>query len=192
MSVEGTFRLQNRKDAVTAVVGYPRGMLEKSLDDFKVTVDGKPVEVNSQAGGRAKGPRMMRPAKREPGKPVKSAYQFDGPYPEWKTFNVKFAAKGQRELVVTYDVKPAELETVDNGKVLAYIYTMKTGATWKENIEKAVIEVRLNGISAADLLTVTPKKYTRKGDLLTWAFKDFKPTQDIEITFRPSKTQARR
>ena len=50
VTVEATFVLENQKDAVTAVVGYPRGQTEKSLDGFAVTVDGEKVAVGSQEG----------------------------------------------------------------------------------------------------------------------------------------------
>jgi len=195
VTVEGTYVLKNEREAVTAVVGYPRGMLEKSLDDFTVTVDGEPVTVSSQTGASGNKPRMMSPAKREPGKPVKAAYQFQGPYPEWKTFNVKFGAKEKRKLVVKYHVTPAELKTVDNGNLLAYVYTLKTGATWLGKIENAVIEVDLKGVSMADIVTVTPKQAAKADGSRTpllWVFKDFKPTQDIEITFRAPETQAKK
>jgi len=52
VTVEATFVLENTKDAATVVVGYPRGALEKSLDDFVVT-------------STAKRPRS-RPRKRPP------------------------------------------------------------------------------------------------------------------------------
>ena len=131
-------------------------------------------------------------SKRKPGGPVKRAYQFDGPYPEWKTFNVPFEKDQERKLVVSYSVKPAPLDTKDKGELLAYIYTMKTGATWKDNIEKAVIEVTLDDLSKADLVTTTPAKYEDKDGVLTWTFEDFKPTQDVELTFRGPETHAKK
>jgi len=185
VTVEGTYYLKNERDTVTAVVGYPRGVLEKSLDDFTVTVDDKPVTVLSQPG-RAEAGRMEEPARPQTGKPVKSSYQFEGPYPEWKTFNVDFAAGQQRKVVVSYHVTPAELKTVDKGKLLAYVYALTTGATWKGNIDEAQIEVTLDGLSMQDIVTVTPKagKTTVNRAPLLWVFKDFKPTQNIELTFR--------
>jgi len=105
---------------------------------------------------------------------------------------VKFAAGQQRKVVVSYSVTPAELNTSDDGKLLGYIYTLRTGADWKGKIGKGVIELTLNGVSTKDLVTVTPKKHDRKGQTLVWTFKDCKPTQDIEITFRGSTAQAKK
>ena len=197
VTVEGIYVLKNERDAVTAVVGYPRGALEKSLNDFTVTADGEQLTVESQTGQKSgRSPRLMGgPAKRVPGKPVKSAYQFAGPYPEWKTFNVKFDGKQERKLVVKYSVAPAEVKTVDNGRLRAYVYTLKTGATWLGKIDKAVIEMDLKGLSLGDLVTVTPKQASKVDGSrapLVWVFKNFKPTQDIEITFRAPETHAKK
>jgi len=196
VTVEATFNLKNEKDAVKAVIGYPRGMLEESLNDFTVTVDGKPVEVTSQEGRKGDRPRMgVVPGRKKDG-PLKSAYQFAGAYPEWKTFEVSFATKGKRKVVVKYHVKPAEVETEENGKLLTYVYTMQTGATWLGNIDKASIRAKLDGLSEADIVTTTPRMDVRKasaaGAPLVWTFEDFKPTQDIEITFRPPTAQAKK
>lgn len=191
VTVKATFDLKNEEGAVTAVIGYPRGRFEKSLNDFTVTVDGKPVKVSSQAGQKGTNPRLgMSPRKK--GGPVKPAYQFAGSYPEWKTFNVRFAAGQKRKLVVTYNVAPAELNTADNGKVLAYVYTLKTGANWKGKIKKAEIHVNLAG--GVKTVTVTPNPHSVRtaGGNLFWRYKDFKPTHDIEITFRADETRATR
>jgi len=185
VAVEGTYILRNTGKAVEAVVGYPQGMLEESLDDFRVTVDGKPVEkINTEEGwGRS----AYRNADKKPGKPVKLPYQFTGPYPAWKTWTMKFDEKQTRTVVVRYHVAPTEIKTVDRGKLLAFIYILKTGATWKGNIEKAVVEVHLTGLSRDRLVTVSPPADTRTGGVLVWVFKNFKPTRDLEITFRPKK-----
>jgi hypothetical protein len=187
VAVEATFDLKNEKEAATVVVGYPRGILEKSLDDFKVTVDGEAVAVASQPGeGDVRVPKAPGRGG-EQGGAVKSGYQFAGPYPEWKTFSVKFDAAQTRKVVVSYRVAPAEVQGSDKGKLLAYIYTMKTGASWLGKIDKAVVECRLEGISMKDIVSVTPKPASKTDAAaapLVWVFENFKPTQDIEITFK--------
>jgi len=184
VKVEATFVLENGKDPATVVVGYPRGVLEKSLDDFAVTVDGEKVAVSSQKGGSDRGRMRGDEGPSKPGVAQKYAYQFDGPYPEWKTFEVKFPEKGRRTVVVRYSVAPAEVET-ESGKLLTYVYTLKTGATWSGNIDKAVIEALIDGV---EVVSKTPANPTQKLEgmkpFLVWTFKDFKPTQDIEITFK--------
>ena len=183
ITVEASFELKNTGEAVTAVVGYPRGMLEKSLDGFSVTVDDEAVEVKSQSAGRDVAPVPLA----DEDAPARKRYQFEGDYPEWKLFHVRFDAGQTRQVVVRYHVTPGEVKTADGETLLAYIYTLRTGATWKGNIEKSVIEVTLEDISPADLATVTPEKHETKGATLTWTFKDFKPTQDIELTFREAE-----
>jgi len=193
VTVEGSFQLKNAKKALTAVIGYPRGVLEKSLDGFTVTVDGERLPVASQAGQKGNHPAMPRaPGRGKKGGPVKSAYQFRPGYPEWKTFKVKFEAGQTRKVVVSYSVTPAELNSTDNGKLLAYIYTLKTGADWKGKIDKGVVELTLNGVSTKHLISVTPRKHVRNGRTLVWTFEDKKPTQDIEITFRGSSARAKK
>jgi hypothetical protein len=186
VTVEATFVLENTKDAATVVIGYPRGVLEKSLDDFAVTVDGEKPVVSSQKGGSERD-RVMGAAASKPGAGDKYGYQFDGPYPEWKTFDVKFDAKQKRTVVVSYSVAPAEVET-EKGKLLTYVYTLKTGATWAGNIGEALIEATFDGLTRADIVTVTPTPAPLAASSaiprLVWVFKDFKPTQDIEITFK--------
>jgi hypothetical protein len=191
VTVEAAFVLENEKEAVTAVVGYPRGVLEKSLDDFAVTVDGEKAAVNSQKGASERDRMMgMGAAPAKPGEAQKHAYQFEGPYPEWKTFNVKFDAKQKRTVVIRYSVAPAEVET-EKGKLLTYVYTMKTGATWSGNIGSAVIEATLDGVARGDIVTTTPTPAPLAASgatpRLVWQFKDFKPTQNIEITFKAPK-----
>jgi hypothetical protein len=188
VTVEASFELKNAGDAVTAVVGYPRGMLEKSLDDFTVTIDGEAAELTSQSAGE--GAALAAPADAD--KPVRKRYQFEGDYPEWKVFNVRFDAGETRKVVVRYHVAPAEVKAAEGGTLLAYIYTLRTGATWKGNIEKALVEMTLDGLSPADLVTVTPKKREQDGTRLTWTFEDFKPTQDIEVTFRAPEAKDKR
>ena len=163
VTVEASFVLKNAGKAVTAVVGYPRGILEKSLDDFSVTVDGEAAKVASQASD-AGSSGLVVPLKGDGDKPVRKRYQFEGDYPEWKTFNVKFDTEQTRKVVVRYHVAPAEVKTADRGPLLAYIYTLRTGATWKGSIEKAVIEMTLNDLSPADLVGVTPKKREQDGN----------------------------
>ncbi len=187
VQVSATFVLENEKDAASVVVGYPRGVLEKSLENFAVTVDGQTAAVSSQKGATDRD-RMMgvmdgAPAKGSAAK--KYQYQFDGPYPEWKTFTVSFAAKQKRTVVVSYSVAPAAVET-ESGRLLTYVYTLKTGATWSGNIGSAVIEATLDGMTMKDLVSVTPKpaENIKAAGPLVWQFKDFKPTQDIEVTFK--------
>lgn len=191
VDVEGTYTLKNEGAASTLVVGYPRGILEKSLDDFTAMVDGKAVEVSSVPGKDAQRRTDFSPPK-DPDKPFKNAYQFEGPYPEWKTFNVHLEKDKLHAVVVRYHVATAEVPAVDGKGLRAFIYVLRTGATWKGNIEKATVEVTLDGgLTRGDIVTMNPAPAPLAANAapprIVWQFRDFKPTQDIEITFKAPK-----
>ena len=183
VEVVASFVLENEGEAITQVVGYPRGMLEKSLEDLTVSVDGEEVAVSSQPGWR--GDRSHVSGRR--GKVKTFPYQFEGPYPEWKVFTVAFAKSQRRTVVIRYHVSPGELKTPDEDELRGYIYVLRTAATWKGNVEKAVVEIELARLSTADLVSVTPEADIRRSERLAWVFKDFKPNEDVAVTFRPGR-----
>ena len=84
-------------------------------------------------------------------------------------------------------MEPARIKTAEKADLLHYTYTLKTGATWKGKIEKAVIRVKLNGIASNRIVKATPTGYQRNGGKeLVWTLKNFKPTHDIELSFKRS------
>ena len=83
-------------------------------------------------------------------------------------------------------------DPVGNPRLRTVLTTAKSANMPKDNIEKAVIEVTLDDLSKADLVTSTPAKYEDKDGVLTWTFEDFKPTQDVEMTFRGPETHAKK
>jgi hypothetical protein len=101
-------------------------------------------------------------------------------------FDVPMAAKGRQTVKVTYWVAPARVTDAKKESLLHYSYTLKTGATWKGKIKEAVIRVKLDGVAADDLVSTVPvgAVKTQGGKRLTWTMKDFKPTDDIGITYR--------
>jgi hypothetical protein len=93
---------------------------------------------------------------------------------------------------VTYWVGPAQVKDAQAGTLLTYSYTMKTGATWKGKIDEAKLTVKLSGVAPDRLVRVLPNgcQKTNGGAVLTWTLKDFKPTDNIEVTFRPGAVAA--
>lgn len=203
VQVDAVFQMENTGPATTAVLGYPLGVLETALNDFAVTVDGQPVKsVRSQQAGAAAGPGHpglvrggggggIRPGG-GPGGVANESYRFDGPYKEWKVFDVPFGANEKKTVRVTYWVAPAKVQDAAQGALLHYTYTMKTGATWKGKIDEAKIRVKLDGVAPDRLVRVGPAgcQRTDGGKALSWTMKDFKPTDNIEITFRPASAAA--
>jgi hypothetical protein len=194
VEVEATFEMQNTGEAAKVEMGYPVGQFETALNGFAVTADKEPVsDIRSQQGGAT--PSSPRPRGGAGGGGNAGAtgaaaepYRFEGPYKEWKVFSVPFGANEKKTIRVSYSVEPARVTDAEKGALLHYSYTMKTGATWKGKIETGVVRVKLNGVSSDQLVRVTPNgcAKTDGGKVLTWTMKDFKPTDDIEITFRPA------
>ena len=204
VQVDATFHMHNLGQAATVAMGYPLGAFESALNDFAVTVNGEALKaIRSQAGGAPAGGPMPRggigggaagggrpggggpPAGNEP-------YRFDGPYKEWKVFDVPFAADEKKTVRVTYWVEPAQVKDAQAGALLHYSYTMKTGATWKGKIDEAKVCVKLNGAAPDRFVRILPAGYQKSsvGTTLSWTMKDFKPTENIEITFRPAAATA--
>lgn len=196
IQVDATFQMQNTGAASTVRMGYPLGLFETELREFTVLVDGQAfsgVQTQENPGGAA-GDRMMPPGMgpgrggAAPAGPAAEPYRFSGPYRQWKVFDVPFAAEARKTIRVTYWVAPAQLTDAERGSLLFYSYTLRTGATWKGKIDQATIRVRLNGIAPDRLVRVSPVGSERAegGRVITWTLRDFKPTDDIEIAFRPA------
>lgn len=194
VQVDATFEMQNLGPAATVQMGYPVGQFETALNDFAVAADKEPVGgVRSQTGGSEPAMRRGGFGGGRPGGPAGPAaesYRFEGPYKEWKVFNVPFAADQKRTIRVSYWVAPAKVVDAEKGALLHYAYTLKTGATWKGKIDEAKISVKLGGVSADRLVRVAPSGCQKDATGLSWTLKDFKPTDDIEITFRPAAVTA--
>ena len=209
VAVVAVFNMYNEGKAGPVRMGYPVGPFETDLHDFTVTVDGQPVqnvrtETGEAAAGQAQRDRGMegaapaapgRPGRSE-GKPAGAApapasepYRFEGPYKQWKVFDVDMQEHAPRIIKITYWVEPARVRDAERGDLLHYTYTLRTGATWKGKINQAVVTVTLDGIAADRLVRVIPAGETRAkdGKSLAWTFRDFKPAADVEITFRPSE-----
>ena len=188
--VVATFQMYNEGKASPVRMGYPLGVFETALNDFTVSVDGKPVAaVRTQAGSPAARRPMMR-GRRKPGGPAAEPYRFQGPYKQWKVWDVAMDAKGTTTVKVTYWVQPAKVADADKNALLHYTYTLRTGATWKGKISSADITVKLDDVAPGALVRVVPvgAKKSNGGKTFTWAMRNFKPTDDIEITYKPSGT----
>ena len=200
IQVDATFQMQNTGAASTVRMGYPLGLFETELRDFAVFVDGQAfsgVQTEENPGGSG-GQRMMPPGMGPgrgggvgggaPAGPAAEPCRFSGPYRQWKVFDVPFAAEARKTIRVTYWVAPARLTDAERGSLLFYSYTLRTGATWKGKIDQATIRVRLDGVSPDRLVRVSPvgSQPAEGGRVLTWTMRDFKPTDDIEIAYRPA------
>lgn len=189
VAVTAVFHMQNLGKAASIPIGYPLGLMEKSLNDFMVFVDDqevKNVRVEREGGGKAPAPKGNFGGKGN------DSYRFEGPYKEWKVFDVPMAENEKKTIKVTYWVEPAQVKTAEKAGLLHYVYTLKTGATWKGRIAEAVIRVKLNEVKSDSIVQAIPTgcQKTDSGATMVWTFKDFKPAEDVEITFKapPAKS----
>ncbi|MFB3892290.1 MAG: DUF4424 family protein [Phycisphaerae bacterium] len=199
VAVEAVFHLYNEGKAGKVAMGYPLGEFEDTLNDFTASVDGEAIkDVWTQSGaemgagrdefmgGPPAGPGGKGPAKDGP---AAEPYRFDGPYRQWKVFDVPMEANAARVVKVTYWVEPAKLADEKQGDLLHYCYTLRTGATWKGKINEAVVTVTLDGVAPDRIVRLAPAgaAKTQEGKVMTWTMRDFKPSDNIEVTFRPAE-----
>lgn len=183
VAVEATFNMYNEGKAGPVKMGYPVGLFETDLKDFVVTIDEKAVEnVKTEPGVPQAENSMMRGG----GQP--DAYRFEGPYKQWKVWDVAMEERAPKVIKLKYWVEPAKIKDAEKGDLLFYSYTLKTGATWKGKINKAVITVTLDGVTPDRIVRSLPvgAVASNSGKTLTWTMTAFKPTDNIDLTFRPS------
>ena len=192
--VEATFHMYSEGNKGEQVVmGYPLGTFEKKLHDFTVSVDGVAIkkvrtQTNPAASSGRKYGRPGAPRRRgSQGGAGAEAYRFAGPYKQWKVFNVSMDGDGPKVVKVSYWVEPAKIVDAKGRNLLHYTYTLRTGATWKGTIGEAAITVALDGVKPAGIVRRTPVgcKVSKDGKALSWTLRDFKPTDNIEITYVP-------
>jgi hypothetical protein len=197
VDVEAVFHMYNEGKAGPVRMGYPVGVFEDELHDFKVFADDKPIrDVRSEANPArpTRGPRLggMRAPGGTPGRPGRNTerYRFEGPYRKWMVFDVPMGENEPKTVKVRYWVKPAAITDAQKRKLLHYTYTLRTGATWKGRINEAVIRVALKDVEPDRILRKAPVgcKASKDGKTLTWTMRDFKPVDNIELTFLPAQT----
>ena len=193
VAVEAVFHMYNEGKAGKVRMGYPLGAFEDELHDFKAYAGGreiKDVRTQEGAGKSSRRPRGGLGRGRGADGPAAERYRFEGPYKKWKVFDVPMAAHEAKTVKVTYWVAPARITDADKGPLLHYTYTLRTGATWKGKIDEAVIRVKLDGVEPTRIVRRAPvgAATSAGGKVLTWTMKDFKPVDNIEITYRPTKT----
>ena len=185
--VEVLFNMHNTGSDSNVRFGYPLGLFEKKLNDFKVFVEDEEVTgIKTEKKNDDKQNHHMLDRGRKEGNNVQSEpYRFTGPYKEWKVFDIPFKGDEKKKVKVGYWVEPAVITNTSQGTLNFYTYTLVTGATWKDTIKKAVINVTLDTVSAGNLIQTLPGDSARKGNTVTWTMKEFKPDKNIEIVYKP-------
>lgn len=173
------FTFKNEGPKQTVKMGFPeesvasgdsgRGMLY----GFKSWVDGKPVECIYKKG---KQPTDDRPAQRR--------------YQAWFVKDVPFEAGQTRKVVDDYNSNLGyyanSMMSGDYEYVRYFNYVLRTGASWKGPIGRAVIVVDTSKVTEEhyDLVPRMPG-FRRSKDRISWTFSNFEPRGDISIRLEP-------
>ena len=171
------FRNMSNKE-IKATVGFPTsiydgfaGLVLPNLNDFSSYIGGHSAKVKIRKEVISKKPLYA----------VKGSLGTVETYRYWYTWNVTFPPLKRVIIKNSYWV------TLSSGWGTNWLeYILTTGANWKGNIGKAVIEVIYP--SARDLRErviydkVEPEGYMTYGNKIYWEFKNFKPKTNIRIT----------
>ena len=157
------FVLKNTsRKAIKAQVSFPGGMMNDpntELHAFKATVNNIEKDVRHQQANLAE-------------------QSGESEYDSWYTWDVIFPPLKKTIIKNSYWVT---LST--DYSTWWFNYVLVTGANWKGNIGKAIIEVIYP--SGKDLKNrvekIEPVGYKIKGNKIYWVFHDFKPTKDIYV-----------
>jgi hypothetical protein len=170
--VDCRFTLLNEGKPDTIEVGFPRGW-EGDLIGFMAK------------NAKIRGLYSVETLAEEP-----SFGEYTGEkLPWWKVFKVPFESTGQTIVVEnsysTFVVPGGNSPNPLNDFLFTYI--MKTGALWKGQIDSAKVTLYLERIPFDQVTKISPEGFTREGNRITWNFKDFKPSQNIEISIMQDK-----
>lgn len=104
---------------------------------------------------------------------------------DWYTSEYTFPP-GETLILNRYWILPSSYK----GPSRWFEYTLETGASWKDMIEEAEVQVRFHeGITAEDVTGVEPAKdyfFDEANEILVWYFEDLEPTEDdnLAITYK--------
>ena len=162
--VECVFELLNEGQPDTIDVGFPRGW-EEDLCGFTAFIGQKRLEVKDVTS--------------EP---------FDGEWngekmPWWKVFRVPFVKTGETVKVINRYWTPFMINGHIGFEDYSFTYITKTGAFWKGGkIDKADFTLRIMNFNPGQLTKISPEGYKYESErLIKWSYRDFVPTQNIEL-----------
>jgi hypothetical protein len=190
------YTLHNSGKAVTVEAGFPitadnarmteSGALNtpsQALQNFSAAADGEPVKWEL---------KWDLPRKKK-GNDPEVALPMDGARVSgWHVFKLPFKSGQSRTFRVTYDTPyagaTASVSEDSHDSVESVDYLFSTAAVWKGPIKSGKVVVRAAHVDADKVKFNLPKRFTRKGDVWTWEFKDFEPTlaDDLKIAVHPA------
>jgi hypothetical protein len=190
VSVEYT--LYNSGKSVTVEAGFPitRNGVQRAdngklilpaspLQKFKAVIDGEAVKTDVK----------WDPENKE--KPKIHVPWGGTTVAGWHVFKLPFKAAQIRTFRVTYETPYAgENSSISNSganSADSFHYLFSTAAVWKGPILSGKVVVRAAHVDPDKVKFNLPKRFTRKGDVWTWEFRDFEPTlaDDLTIAVHP-------
>lgn len=160
------FYLLNEGKPDTIEVGFPRGW-EGDLINFFARTDKEILPIQTLA--------------------EEASYNevSGGEMPWWKVFKVPFPAENPNVRIenhyLTYLNPGMGSGYPDLYNDRSFTYIMKTGAPWKGIIEEATVTLNHSDIPFEQITKISPPGFVRERRRIIWNFKNFEPTQNIEI-----------
>jgi hypothetical protein len=185
LKVKVTFYLENLGPETTFEVGFPLNYKDE-LKDFTAEIDGKRTA-----------PALKEQAHKANGKTY---------FKYWLVWEMSFAEKARKTVVVTYHVapnkKPLEIrgswssewedrfggeESFTKLNRLQTGYILETGAAWKGKIGRASVRLSLaDGVTRDHIRALSPKPTRIEERTVTWEFTDLEPTENIRVEYNPN------
>jgi hypothetical protein len=160
---------------------WPYDMEKYLLDDasknnFDVTIGGKKIEkVDMYIPGKLK--EILKSTNAQEGYKLLSEYTSQNK--PWYLWKAHFNKNEYQRITVRY-----VLPNGANHMYSFFSYLLSTGAGWKGNIKDAQVTVTDKNIPVDQLLDISPKNYKRAGNIISWDFKNLKPTVDDDILIK--------
>lgn len=159
------FLLENEGPAQKVKVGFPQELGTAPLHGFRCWVDRAEVQVES---------RVAKASKER----IREKAVLGNPYEGWHWWWMSFEPGQVRRVSHTYEAEYTE----DTMGGRAFSYIVRTGATWKGSIGKALIEVDLGPI-VTQPYSAQPQGYETNGNRIVWQWEEFEPEDDIRVAW---------
>ncbi|MFA5675914.1 MAG: hypothetical protein WDA65_05245 [Christensenellales bacterium] len=157
------FFFHNTGESTDLLVGFPS---DKQLNWFRTFINGRRVPVKVKKGFKHE-----------------TAVDEDELellyYPKWYTWRMHFSADERIKVVNKYWMSNL-WEEIDFGEIIYYI--LRSGATWKGNIGKITIRMRLEGYKFENIYFYDMEPtYIEEDGTIVWTAENIKPEKDIVL-----------
>jgi hypothetical protein len=149
---------------------------DANKNNFHVTVNGKKVEtINMYVPANLK--KILKSINSDGG--YKLLDEYTNQNRPWYLWEAHFDKNESQQITVKY-----VLPNGANHLYSFFNYLLSTGAGWAGKIENARIIVNLKDIPVDQIIDVAPKNYKQQSNIITWDFKNVKPTINDDILIK--------